>query len=120
MRKAWLAGALLLAACSATPTETPAAAPAAAPEPVLGQTVVRGTKAPSGNLVPDVVGKNREDARRTLQASGFYNFTDEDATGRGRMIIVDRNWQVVSQEPPGGAALDPKQEVLLRSKKYTD
>ena len=121
VRKAFLAGVLvLLAACSTAPPVQQQAPAAASPEPVIGQTVVPGSKAPSGNLVPDVVGKNHQEAQDLLQASGFYNLGEEDATGRGRVLVLDRNWVVVDQEPKGGTVLDPKQKIVLRSKKYTD
>ena len=45
-------------------------------------------------VVPDVVGMNHQLAQDTLQASGFYLLHEEDATGQGRMLIYDRNWEV--------------------------
>jgi beta-lactam-binding protein with PASTA domain len=118
VRKALLAGVLLvLTGCSAAPA---APAPPLVPEQVVGQTVVPGKKAPSGNIVPDVVGKNHQEAQDTLQASGFANLAEEDATGQGRKLLMDRNWVVVEQVPKGGAVLDPKERITLRSKKYTD
>ena len=120
MRKALLAGLLvLLAACSSPPPAPPAPTPVKG-EPVLGQTVVPGTRAPSGHIVPDVVGRNHQEAQDSLQAAGFYNLGEEDATGQGRMLVLDRNWVVVEQNPKGGSILDPKEKVTLRSKKYTD
>lgn len=119
MRKAWLAGLLLLAACSSPPPQAPPPPPAPA-EAVIGQTVVPGTKAPSGHVVPNVVGKNHQEAQDALQAAGFYQLGEEDATGQRRALIVDRNWVVVEQIPQGGTVLDPKEKVTLRSKKYTD
>jgi hypothetical protein len=118
VRKALLAGLLLLAACSSPPP--PAPVPPAPAEAVVGQTVVPGTKAPSGNIVPNVVGKNHQEAQDTLQAAGFYSLGEEDATGKGRNLLVDRNWVVVEQSPKAGAVLDPKQKVTLKSKKYDD
>lgn len=117
MRKALLAGLLVLTACSSPP---PAAAPPVPAEAVIGQTVVPGSKAPSGHLLPDVVGKNHQEAQDALQAAGFYKLKEEDATGRGRSLIVDRNWVVVEQVPKAGSVLDPKEPVTLKSKKYTD
>ena len=120
MRIVLLAPALLLlAACAGTPSAAPRPVPPPA-QPVLAQTVVPGTRAPSGNLVPDVVGKNHQEAQDALQAAGFYRLDEQDATGQGRNLVLDRNWVVVEQEPKGGTVLDPKQRVLLRSKKYTD
>jgi hypothetical protein len=121
VRRAWLAaGVLLLGACS---TNAPVPQPTPAPvsyEPVIGQTVVPGSRAPSGNVVPDVVGRNHQEAQDLLQASGFYNLGEADATGRDRLLVIDRNWVVVDQEPRGGSVLDPKQKITLRSKKYGD
>jgi hypothetical protein len=37
-----------------------------------------------------------------MQAAGFYNLSEEDATGQGRILVFDRNWVVVSQEPKPG------------------
>jgi beta-lactam-binding protein with PASTA domain len=120
VRKTLLAGILVvLAGCSAPPAPQTVAAPVV-PEKVIGQTVTPGTKAPSGNLVPDVVGKNHQEAQDALQASGFYNLAEEDATGQGRHLVMDRNWVVVSQDPQGGTVLDPTKKVSLHSKKYTD
>ncbi|WP_185845970.1 PASTA domain-containing protein [Kibdelosporangium aridum] len=119
MRKVLLAGLLVLTACSSPPPQAPPPPPAPA-EVVLGQTVVPGTKAPSGHVVPDVVGKNHQQAQDALQAAGFYKLDEEDATGQKRMLVMDRNWVVVEQIPKAGTVLDPKETVKLRSKKYTD
>ncbi|MBP2321676.1 beta-lactam-binding protein with PASTA domain [Kibdelosporangium banguiense] len=118
MRKALLAGLLLLAACSSPPPQQPQPPPPA--EAVIGQTVVPGTKAPSGNLVPNVVGMDHQDAQNALQAAGFYVLGEEDATGRNRKLIIDHNWVVVEQIPKAGTVLDPKQRITLRSKKKDD
>ena len=119
MRKALLTGLLLLAACSSPPPRAPQPPPAPA-EAVIGQTVVPGSKAPSGHIVPAVVGKNHQEAQDALQAAGFHRLAEEDATGRKRSLIMDRNWVVVEQNPQGGAVIDPKETITLRSKKYTD
>lgn len=90
------------------------------PESVVGQYVVPGTKAPSGHIVPDVVGKDHQDAQNALQASGFYNLAEEDSTGQGRKLLMDHNWIVVEQNPRAGAVLEPNERVTLKSKKKTD
>jgi hypothetical protein len=118
VRTVLVAAMFLLAACSSAPAAPKPAPPPA--QPVIGQTVVPGSKAPSGNLVPDVVGKNHQEAQDALQAAGFYHLGEEDSTGQGRKLLVDRNWVVVEQIPKGGSVLDTKERVLLRSKKYTD
>lgn len=70
--------------------------------------------------VPNVVGKNHQDAQDEMQAAGLYSLSEEDATGQGRMLIIDRNWKVVSQDPSAGTKVDEDQTITLRSKKYTD
>jgi beta-lactam-binding protein with PASTA domain len=70
--------------------------------------------------VPNVVGKNHQDAQDEMQAHGLYNLSEEDATGEGRMLIIDRNWHVVSQDPPAGTKVSEDADITLRSKKYTD
>jgi PASTA domain len=77
---------------------------------------------PSGNkiTVPNEVGKNHQAAQDDLQAHGLYNLSEEDATGQGRMLILDRNWHVVSQDPAPGTKVNEDATITLRSKKYTD
>jgi hypothetical protein len=52
-----------------------------------------------------------------MQAAGYYKLTEEDATGQGRLLIDDRNWQVVSQDPAPGTHAPPSTTITLRSKK---
>jgi len=68
-------------------------------------------------VVPDVVGMNHQLAQDTLQASGFYLLREEDATGQGRSLILDRNWEVVSQSVAGGATASIATPITLFSKK---
>lgn len=68
-------------------------------------------------LVPNVVGMNHQLAQDTMQAAGFYYLTEEDATGAGRLLIVDRNWVVVSQSPAPGKRMATDTKITLRSKK---
>src|SRR5438445_5354228 len=42
---------------------------------------------------------------------------EDDATGQGRLLIVDRDWVVVSQSPAGGTHAPPDTQILLRCKK---
>ncbi|MEU1863724.1 hypothetical protein ABZ535_15750 [Streptomyces gardneri] len=41
-------------------------------------------------------------AQDTAQAAGFYALASSDATGQGRMQVLDRNWVVCSQTPASG------------------
>ncbi|MGB3437780.1 MAG: PASTA domain-containing protein [Actinophytocola sp.] len=71
-------------------------------------------------VVPDVVGMNHQLAQDTLQANGFYVLVEEDATGQGRQLVWDRNWEVVSQSVAGGTAAPIDTTITLRSKKIDE
>jgi hypothetical protein len=72
----------------------------------------------SGRIrVPDVVGKDHQLAQDTMQAAGLYNLAEEDATGQGRLLLIDRNWTVVSQSPSAGSKVNEDTTIVLRSKK---
>jgi beta-lactam-binding protein with PASTA domain len=70
--------------------------------------------------VPNEIGRNHQKAQDDLQAHGFYNLRERDCTGRGRMLIWDRNWKVVRQSPRPGARVSTDAVVTLCSIKYTD
>ena len=113
---------LLLTACGSSGT---AGSPPTVT--VTATTTVTQTVAPPPNtaarpsvqagVVPNVVGLNHQLAQDTMQAAGFYFLTEEDATGQGRLLINDRNWVVVSQQPAGGTKASPDTKIVLRSKK---
>ena len=52
-----------------------------------------------------------------MQAAGLYSLAEEDATGQGRLLLYDRNWTVVSQDPTAGTLVSESQTITLRSKK---
>ncbi|MDP8903849.1 MAG: PASTA domain-containing protein [Chloroflexota bacterium] len=56
-------------------------------------------------------------AQDTMQAAGLYNLSEEDATGQDRLLLFDRNWTVVEQDPPAGTRVSEDQTIILRSKK---
>jgi hypothetical protein len=92
----------------ATVTVTSTPAPPTTPTP---------TPTGASGVVPDVVGVNHQLAQDTMQAAGFFHLTEEDATGKRRLLINDRNWVVVSQVPTGGTKAPLDTKILLRSKK---
>jgi hypothetical protein len=92
----------------ATVTVTSTPAPPTTPTP---------TPTGASGVVPDVVGVNHQLAQDTMQAAGFFYLTEEDATGKGRLLINDRNWVVVAQRPTGGTKAPFDTKILLRSKK---
>jgi hypothetical protein len=100
----------------------------AAPAPQETVTVVETTAAPPPQpvpepagtdqiIVPDVVGLDHQLAQDTMQAAGLYALAEEDATGQGRLLLWDRNWTVVSQDPPAGTNVSSDQTITLHAKK---
>jgi hypothetical protein len=70
--------------------------------------------------VPNVVGMNHQAAQDRLQASGFHNLRERDCTGRGRLLLFDRNWRVVRQNPAAGRRVRTSRAITLCSVKYSD
>jgi PASTA domain len=67
--------------------------------------------------VPDVEGKDHQLAQDTMQAAGLYILNEKDCSGQNRVLLVDRNWTVQSQEPAGGSKVSEDQEITLCSVK---
>jgi hypothetical protein len=63
--------------------------------------------------VPNVVGKDHQLAEDTMQAAGLYMLQEEDATGKGRMLILDRNWTTVRQRPRAGECVSEDTAIML-------
>lgn len=79
----------------------------------------RSTSGGSGGgsiTVPDVQGKNHQLAQDTMQAAGLYLLKEEDATGQNRLLLYDRNWVVVSQNPAAGTMASEDTTITLRAK----
>ena len=92
--------------------------PATEEEPADEEPAPADDSSGSGTIeVPDVVGEDHQLAQDTMQAAGLYNLSEEDATGEGRMLLYDRNWTVVSQDPPAGTRVSEDQTITLSSKK---
>ncbi|CAL9655397.1 hypothetical protein SUDANB95_06739 [Actinosynnema sp. ALI-1.44] len=116
---------LALTACtpstSATRPADPSASSTRATEtsPPAGTTIAPPAAAPTTKTctVPDVVGMVHQTAQDTMQAAGLYRLREEDATGQGRVLVVDRNWTTTAQSVPAGSVVDCATEVLLSAKK---
>lgn len=92
-----------------TVTETVKSKPPVTPKPK--------PKPASTITVPDVVGENHQYAQDTMQAAGLYSLDERDATGQGRVLLWDRNWVVVSQDPPAGTEVSEDTTITLSAKK---
>ncbi|HEY6759243.1 MAG TPA: PASTA domain-containing protein [Baekduia sp.] len=70
--------------------------------------------------VPNEVGQNHQAAQDDLQAHGFYRLREKDCSGKGRLLLWDRNWKVVRQSPKAGSRVSTNRTITLCSVKYTD
>ncbi|NUT46585.1 MAG: hypothetical protein HOV94_04580 [Saccharothrix sp.] len=67
--------------------------------------------------VPDVVGMVHQTAQDTMQDAGLHRLREQDATGQGRMLLVDRNWTTTAQSVAAGQVVPCDTEVTLSAKK---
>ncbi len=72
---------------------------------------------PQASIMPDVVCMDLQQAQDTIQTAGVFFSRSFDASGEGRNQIVDRNWIVVSQDPPAGSPIDEGRPNLGAVKK---
>jgi hypothetical protein len=74
-------------------------------------------QAGGGIVVPDVTGLDHQAAQDALQGEGLWLLDEKDCTGQGRMLLFDRNWEVVSTDPPAGTHVSEDTTITLCSKK---
>lgn len=67
--------------------------------------------------VPNVVGQDHQLAQDTMQSAGLYLLDERDCAGQDRLLLWDRNWVVVEQDPPAGGQATEDTVVTLCSKK---
>jgi len=104
---------------TAAPGPAPAAAPvveAPAPAPAPAPATQSAPPADVKVPMPDVVGMNLQAAQDLIQTQGVFFSRSEDATGAGRMQILDRDWVVVDQTPAAGELIG-EGDALLYVKK---
>ncbi|MGA5191860.1 PASTA domain-containing protein [Streptomyces exfoliatus] len=70
-----------------------------------------------GSTMPDFTGKSVKVARQSLDTSTSLTVTD--ASPEGRMVLMESNWQVCTQEPAAGTKLDG-QPVALTAVKFEE
>lgn len=64
--------------------------------------------------MPSLVGSNLQDAQNAVQElTGFAIpvTRSHDATGAGRLQVLDANWKVCSQNVPAGQAIDAGTDI---------
>ena len=70
-----------------------------------------------GIIVPDVTGLDHQAAQDALQGEGLWVLDEEDATGQGRLLLFDRNWEVVKTDPPAGTSVSEDTTITIYSRK---
>ena len=78
-----------------------------------------GTPARSG-VVPDTRCMDLQLAQDKAEAAGFFRLAAQDATGRGRHPLWDRNWVVISQTPAPGTRTPQGTRIVFRVLHYGD
>lgn len=74
----------------------------------------------STNAMPNLVGMVLQDAQDRLQSMGSYLMDQQDASGQGRLQLLDSNWKVCTQSPPPGTALSLATVVTLAAVKLDE
>ncbi|MFG2631391.1 hypothetical protein [Streptomyces sp. NPDC048473] len=59
--------------------------------------------APAGNTMPNFVGKSVKAARGALDSGASITITD---ASEDRMVLMESNWKICTQDPKAGAALN--------------
>jgi hypothetical protein len=70
-----------------------------------------------GSPMPDFTGKSVRAARDALDSA--TSLVVKDASGRDRMVVVESNWKICSQQPTPGTPLDG-QPVTFRAVKFSE
>ena len=114
---------LLTTGCADAPAPPPAPAPPSRPSftvppPVTvtaaSPTVVVATEGPRRWTMPNLVGKNLQEAQDAIQELTAFEIpvtTSHDATGAGREQLLDRNWKVCSQNIAAGAEISSTSRI---------
>jgi beta-lactam-binding protein with PASTA domain len=76
----------------------------------VSQSPSAGATSPD-RTVPDFVGKGLRTAQDDAQAAGFSDLSSHDASGRGRLQIVARDWKVCFQTPAAGSTVSSGSQI---------
>lgn len=105
-------------------TPTPATLPtAAAPLSPAPAATAAPQAAPSSWTMPNLIGSNLQDAQDEIQAltgNQIFFTRSHDASGAGRHQIVDRDWQVCTQNVKAGAKITPTTKIDFGAVKLSE
>jgi beta-lactam-binding protein with PASTA domain len=105
-------------------SQTPAGGTRADIGTKISLTVLKPTDAAGGSggtttgLMPNVVCKDLQTARDTLEAAGFPLIASSDGTGKGRTQLVAHNWIVITQSEAAGSHPDQGNHIVLTVVKF--
>ncbi|MFI7001424.1 hypothetical protein [Nocardia sp. NPDC050175] len=103
---------------AAPPSSTVVASPAVVIPKTTARQEVPAAPAPvqspptAAALMPNVVCMNLQAAQNKIQEGGVWYSRSTDATGKGRMQVLDANWIVVAQTPAAGVPIGEGDAVL--------
>lgn len=101
-------------------TTDPSAADSASPSTSSTSSVPPTSTVAETFVMPSLVGMVLQDAQDSLQAKGSYLLDQRDASGKGRLQILDDNWKVCSQSPAPGTKTSVSDMVTLSSVKLSE
>jgi beta-lactam-binding protein with PASTA domain len=105
-------------------SQTPAGGTRADIGTKIALTVLKPSDAAGGSggtttgVMPNVVCKDLQTARDTLEAAGFPLIASTDGTGKGRTQIVAHNWLVIAQSAAAGTHANQGDHVVLTVVKF--
>lgn len=70
--------------------------------------------------MPSLVGMGLQDAQDALQSQGSYLLDQQDASGLGRLQMIDSNWKVCTQSPAAGSEVGIQSTVQLGAVKLEE
>jgi len=73
----------------------------------------QGSDRVTPGVMPDVVCKDLHDAKDLLKQAGFDQVKSQDATGKGRIQVLTRNWVVVTQSIKAGTRPGAAAAIML-------
>ena len=70
--------------------------------------------------MPDLIGMGLQDAQDALQSQGSYLLDQQDASGLGRLQMIDSNWKICTQSPTAGSEVGIQSTVQLGAVKLDE
>lgn len=104
---------VLLCGCDDPGASAGSAGTPAASDGSSGDESPFGGDDPEGNRMPNVVCMDLQAAQDEIQDHGVFFSGSTDATGQGRMQVIDSNWVVVDQSPAPGTVIGEGDAELL-------